>query len=223
MKRATKKLSLCIDGRLTAYALAASAGGVAVLALTHPAEARIIYTPAHRSIAPHQTIALDLNHDGKVDFRFKDALSTTSASFFHSGRLSIFPLAANQIWGHKTGVGLHYASALQAGVKIGLSGPFSAGSRSMAYGRQEGSSYYCEGKWDNVTGRYLGLKFTIAGKTHFGWARLNVTCNAPRVNAVLTGYAYETIANKAIIAGKTHGPDVIVKQATIGELASGRK
>jgi hypothetical protein len=58
--------------------------------------------------------------------------------------------------------------------------------------------------------RYLGLKFTIKGTTHFGWARLNVTCTTMygnhKVTGVLTGYAYETIPNKPIITGKTGGP-----------------
>jgi uncharacterized repeat protein (TIGR03803 family) len=38
----------------------------------------------------------------------------------------------------------------------------------------------------------------------------------------LTGYAYETIANKSIIAGKTKGPDVVtVQPASLGHLARG--
>jgi hypothetical protein len=41
--------------------------------------------------------------------------------------------------------------------------------------------------------------------------------------ATLTGYAFETIPNKPIIAGKTCGPDVIVKHGTLGELAAGRR
>jgi len=51
------------------------------------------------------------------------------------------------------------------------------------------------------------LKFTIHGKTHFRWARLNTTCNLYKVEAVLTGYAYETVANKPIITGKTKASD----------------
>jgi hypothetical protein len=38
----------------------------------------------------------------------------------------------------------------------------------------------------------------------------------------LTGYAYETISGKGIIAGKTKGPDVTtVLPATLGHLAAG--
>ena len=69
---------------------------------------------------------------------------------------------------------------------------------------------------------YLGMKFVIQGKAHFGWTRLNVGCTNTKVNATLTGYAYETVPNKPIIAGKTHGPDV-VEPATLGQLASGIK
>jgi hypothetical protein len=38
----------------------------------------------------------------------------------------------------------------------------------------------------------------------------------------LTGYAYETIPNKPIIAGKTKGPDVFtVQPGSLGHLARG--
>ena len=60
------------------------------------------------------------------------------------------------------------------------------------------------GPWFNITNRYLGLKFTIKGKTHYGWARLTVG-RGLALPATLTGYAYETIPDKAIVAGKTNG------------------
>jgi hypothetical protein len=40
----------------------------------------------------------------------------------------------------------------------------------------------------------------------FGWARF-VTHSRPNPTAELTGYAYETIPGKAILAGATKGPD----------------
>jgi hypothetical protein len=86
------------------------------------------------------------------------------------------------------------------------------------------------GRWDNVNNRYLGVKFTINGKVHYGWARLSVTNlkDKFRITATLTGYAYETIPNKPIIAGKTKGPDVVTAQpetvpGSLGRLALGRK
>ena len=79
------------------------------------------------------------------------------------------------------------------------------------------------GNWLNATNRYLGLKFTIHGKIHYGWARLSVQAQMPpAITAILTGYAYETVPNKPIIAGKTHGKDVITLQdASLGHLARG--
>jgi hypothetical protein len=57
----------------------------------------------------------------------------------------------------------------------------------------------------------------IEGKSHYGWARMSVEIKGTNLTATLTGYAYETIPNKPIIAGKTHGKD----EATLGHLATG--
>jgi hypothetical protein len=54
---------------------------------------------------------------------------------------------------------------------------------------------------------YLGLKFVIKRKYHFGWARVTVTRSRAFYYATLTGYAYETIPGKSIKAGQTKGPD----------------
>ncbi len=216
------RLSESLYHQLSSCALAASAAGVSLLALAPPVEAKIVYTHTHKKIFPNHTIFLDLNHDRVTDFKFRNTLATTSVGSFRSDRLSILSQGSNQIWGHRTSRGLHYASALQTGVRVGPSGAFSHGSRSMAYGRDDVGSYYCEGKWNGVTRRYLGLKFAIGANIHFGWARLNVTCNLYKVDAVLTGYAYETVANKPIITGKTKGSDVIVYEpTTLGHLAQG--
>jgi len=59
------------------------------------------------------------------------------------------------------------------------------------------------------------LEFLISGKAHYGWARFNV-------KIVYEKNAYETLPKKPIIAGKTHGPDVVaVQDATLGHLARG--
>jgi hypothetical protein len=76
---------------------------------------------------------------------------------------------------------------------------------------------FVTGPWADVQNRYLGLKFKIKGESHYGWARLNVQLNGGPITGTLTGYAYETIPNKPIIAGKTHGKD----EATLGHLATG--
>ena len=72
---------------------------------------------------------------------------------------------------------------------------------------------------------YLGLQFDIKGKTHFGWARVKRTStNGGGFPAEITGYAYETVPNKAIVAGRTKGADDGADQpATLGELALGKQ
>jgi len=66
------------------------------------------------------------------------------------------------------------------------------------------------------------LRFKIHGKTHYGWARLSIPFADYKFTATLTGYAYETVPNKPIIAGKTKGPDMVtVQPVSLGHLATG--
>ena len=61
------------------------------------------------------------------------------------------------------------------------------------------------GKGRRSTGPYLGFKFLIDGQIHYGWARVNVNWTFLHSTATLTGYAYETVANRPILTGFTHG------------------
>lgn len=228
-----------LQQRLNSYALAASAAGVGMLALAQPAAAKIVYTPAHKVIKLNDKVALDLNNDGKADFNFQESFfTTTSVGENHSIVLAAFPAhKGNDIWG----MGNH-ASALAAGVRVGPKGRFSYGKKGMAtdfYADGTGGSGTCAGPWNNVKKHYLGFKFVIKGKIHFGWARLNVSCvtmyGNHQVSGVLTGYAYETVPNKAIVTGKTKGLDAEARaqypapvifptprqEATLGTLAMG--
>ena len=214
MKRSQRQHSILshpLQQRLNSYALAAGAAGVGVLSVTQPAAAKIVYTSAHAVITRDYSVALDLNHDGKNDFTFHQTfITTTSVGEDHSLILSVLPTRQNnEIWGS-----VRRASALLAGVQIGPKHRFIMSKKSMAvdyYADGTGGSGTCAGLWNNVKDRYLGLKFTVDGTTHFGWARLNVTCTTKygfhQVTGLLTGYAYETIPNKPIITGKTEGLD----------------
>jgi hypothetical protein len=213
------------DRRLRAYSVAATSAGVGLLALSYPCEAKIVFTKAHRAINPNTTIKLDLNHDGIPDFSVRDTFST---SFFSSfGRLSALPLGQkNQIVGHAVSRRA-YASALFGGAHVGPKGQFLPGTGMMAAlsflgGERPPGSASCTGAWANVTNRYLGLKFVITGKVHFGWARLNVSCSSQgsTITALLTGYAYETVPNQPIVTGREKSKD-ISEGATLGQLATG--
>jgi hypothetical protein len=219
VRRQSKKPASTLEHRLSGYALAASAAGVGLLALAQPAEAKIVYTPTHHVIAHGGSFNLDLNHDGIIDFKLRNTFwSNTSTGY---SRLFVKPAAGNGADGRK---GLHsFAFALQAGTKVGPGDDF-PGTQMLSFGAGPGGIYY-SGYWLNVNNRYLGLKFKIKGQNHFGWARLSVHVDQHpyQIAATITGYAYETIPNKAIITGKTKGPDVITEPASLGALAAGAK
>ncbi len=220
MKRTSAKpsnLSEALHQRLNSYALAASAAGVSVLALTQPLEAKIVYTKAHQQIAPNTHYNLDLNHDGITDFTLSNFLNS------FGGALRIADISYNavraQAHSGTHGFSYYFASAFRAGVQIKANNKkFLPMRATMASSFQTGGG----GQWLNAQNRYLGLKFAIQGQTHYGWARLNASCANFQCTELLTGYAYETVANKGIVTGKTKGPDVItVEPASLGHLARG--
>lgn len=199
------------------YALAASAAGVSALALVQPAEAEIVYTPVQVTIGQNQQYALDLNQDGIVDFTIHNFAHATVDTSGFSARLFVRPAAGNAVAGHITRFGFPWAYALSSGMRIDKADRhFAPGRASMAYSNTFIGSYYRGGSWLSSLGtatRFLGLKFKIDGQVHYGWARLNVQTQDLQITATLTGFAYETIANKPIKAGAEQGKDdVSVKQ-----------
>jgi len=201
-RRTAAKLSQSTHRRLSSYALAASAAGVGMLALAPPSEAEIVYTPPDRIvvISKGHSYNLDLNHDGITDFTLQ--VRTFSGTSTFSSVLSARPAAGNGARGFETAQGAPWASALKAGAVIGRYQYF-PGKLMAEIVDTAGGSVISAGSWLNVKNRYLGLSFQINGKTHYGWARLSVEKVQGALTAVLSGYAYETIANKSILAGKT--------------------
>jgi hypothetical protein len=213
-RRSVTKLPVLTEHRLTAYTVAAGTAGVGILALAFPAEAKIIYTPAHHVIGTNSVFKLDLNHDGKADF-----IITNVREVFVTSMSTASAVRASGASGNKIAATVQTfssserevnASALKRGARIPNARRFFPSA--LLAGLCTGS--FCRGdigtggNWANIGNRYLALKFHIQGKIHYGWARLNVI--VPRVapiKAILTGYAYETIPNKAIVAGQTKGPD----------------
>ena len=209
--------------QLSSYVAAASAAGVSLLALARPVDAKIVYTPANVEIGD-QTVLLDLNHDGQTDFSFRNFTTCTSACKGWTFILSVYPVGmSNKIWGGTSHFDVKFASALPAGVQIGSKGKLYTGPDRMAW-FQYGSHYDGRGPWNNVKHRYLGLEFLAKDGYHYGWARLNIahTSAGGEATGTLTGYAYETIANKPIVTGRTRGPAVItVESSSLGVLAAG--
>lgn len=190
------ELSDSTHRQLGLYAVAASAAGMSLLALSQPCEGKIIYTRANLVIAIGTGVLLDLNHDGKTDFYIRD-----QTDYGKNTLCNVLPVGRNKMLGTA-----NQAAALGAGVRIGPKGQFAASHTVLdRFWRKSGTgTSYSSGQWRNVKNRYLGLKFVIKGKIHYGWARMNISLNHS-VARVVTGYAYETIPGKAIISGDIVG------------------
>ena len=219
MKHQTKNLALLSEHHLNAYTVAAAAAGVGALCLGPAAEAKVVYTPANVKIVQNGGLfAFDLNHDGIADFGLSNRHKSISSQPY--GELRGMPnRRANEIWEATPSSGC--AAALPRGTKIGANGLFKqdypAGKVMAVASLHQTNS--CP--WNSVKQAYLGLKFNIKGKTHFGWARVKVSI-APlgtTITAILTGYAYETTPGKPIIAGATKGPNE--QAGSLGALAAG--
>jgi hypothetical protein len=239
LPRKTANLSESIHQQLSMYALAASAAGVGTLCFAKPAEARIVYTPAHVAIKPNGDLfQIDLNHDGTPDFGLSNKWYYNGEGDYRTLKV-LQSQPANEIWMTNGNAcrtfGASDATAVPKGKRIGPKRDFQhkGVGAVMALALKTGSC----GEWLGKSNfqAYLGLKFTITGKIHFGWARVKVDTlqTQQKFSATLTGYAYETIPGKAIIAGATKGPDGgaepapasikthTPKPATVGMLALG--
>jgi len=206
-KRAAARLDGRLEKRLLSYAVAATASGVAMLAFSPQAEAKVITTVTWIPIAPVSSVTnLDLNNDGIVDFQISNKLGSVRCGESSSQcyvTMRVLPQnASNAIWGTSGS-----ASALGSGVTLGSKGKFQAGHEFMAQEHYsiDNAFYGTGGLWAETTRGYLGLKFVIQGQIHYGWARLNVTATIKGIYGAISEYAYETVPNKPIRTGQQKG------------------
>jgi hypothetical protein len=237
---------------LVSYVAAASAAGVGMLAAAQPLEGEVVYTPANTPILINTPVALDLNNDGTVDFQlsnnyrgFARKSCTQGCTFGADATLKVTPEAAeNAIWAIDVASHRSFDSRRKAkknvreaaapvpwGVVVGPERKFQSAPTVMHSEIFSGTifgfaSYKSFGPWGEkrqFAGPYLGLKFRAGGEVHYGWARITVQANQLTITATLTGYAYETVANRPIITGVTHGTfDPDQAQAEPSELTSPR-
>jgi hypothetical protein len=202
--RQATNLSNSLQRQLNLYALAGAAGASGLL-WPASAQAEIVYTAANQGIFDNHSYVLDLTNSGNADFTIHNrSMSSTSG---HWASLYVTGAPGNTVEGN----GRHFrlrsffeAADLQAGALI----PAKVPSKNEAM-----LAFHCSGflscsassvnggNWFGATSLYLGLKFVVQGQTHYGWARLSVHFSYPRLTAILTGYAYETLPNTPIFAG----------------------
>src|SRR5260370_15846218 len=214
-RSAKATLSETIDHRAKLYSVAAAAAGVSMLALAQSAAAEVVVhgtnLPINPSPSNFTSVPLDINRDGIADFNF-----SLSSFAYHSFNADLFGTAAagNAVVGNKGPV-FAYAAVLARGAKIGPSAHFTSSARGFdmierSHGEAISSTFYSRklyGNWSgNPPNRYIGVKFLIDGETHYGWVRFSVTSGPHRpISALITAYAYETVANKRILAGIPQG------------------
>jgi hypothetical protein len=229
--RKTASVSEGMDRRLGAYALLACASGVSLAALNaHAPEvyasgpsmtalaqrtpaSTIIYTATNIGFAGSKRsntppIPIDMNKDGVADFTITaggSGSATFSQGFSHYNGTAV-------VRGAAAGNSRIY-HALNEGAHIGPDQKFVE--RSMLIqakmsheNRSTGGRSQCLGPFKGASNsEYLGVKFLIEGKTHYGWIRLTASCEseeAPgRIQGTITGYAYEALPDTPIPAGQT--------------------
>jgi hypothetical protein len=236
--RPTAVINSKLNKNLTAYVAAASTAGATMLALTPSAEAKVIYTPTYIRLP----LYLDINHDGVDDFAIRSEGGCVSERNGSDCVIDIVLNPSSYSKGKFMGAP-GFASALFAGAKIGPQAQFSAGKIIGVDVYRFFSGTLTPASWSGpfanggkgVRNRYIGLKFNIGPQAHYGWMRISVQIPNPKqwgFTAVVTGYAYETEANKGIIAGQTTStsesaasmPDPLEPKpapATLGMLARG--
>ena len=217
------------DDRFRAYALAAGAAGVGLLALAQPARAEIVYTPTNITLT-NGTLPIDLDGDSMTDFALAERFRRSDLCCTVYSHRSL-------VIGGDAGAGViaenAAAAVLTQGSIVGpvrsftpvqdpklplLTANFISSTDGIHF-------FFVTGNWNNVQDRFLGLKFGINGEVHYGWARLSVHAQRVglKITTTLLGYAYETTPQLAIRAGATGGGGNASKlrPESLGALAQG--
>ena len=153
--------------------------------------------------------AIDLNNDGVFDARVSMTTSSTSYIYYSwwggqqlRRRSSTRVNAAGIAPAGVAGPGSYSASAFNFGANINAAPNWNnnwSGYKRMAFAQTSNGWSYSGGPWLNATDKYLGVRFPIAGQTHFGWVRMDV--DIPNSTFVVKDYAHNADTNTISYAG----------------------
>jgi hypothetical protein len=223
-----------LNRQIGLYSLAAAVAGVSMLAIAEPAQGEVVVTKKSIPvpISPWPTpepVRISIANNGVDNFSlWRYSLSDHRGLLVWGASPQDGVITASGFYGR--------ASALARGAKIGASASFFNNYTDLIEATAAFTSgRYSRGLWGgNPKDRYLGIRFSINGQFHYGWIRLSVTSNVQlnkqTLSATITGYAYETVPNKAILAGtagkptaETHVPENTQSQSgpSLGMLAAG--
>jgi hypothetical protein len=215
------QLSASLARELNAYAVAATAAGVAVLACATPATASPICKNLSTELFQSSTFPLNPANQNAAPFNiaqttFSYYLGTTGVStllWLNRGFFTPNTAGAKVLLGAKD-----FPSDMVPGAEIGPGGKFGKGASYgllFTYGKGNFSGHgggtlsKHRGNMSLTQKSYVGFQFSQAGKAHYGWARLGVTFHDHRLRTVLRilGYGYESNPDTAIAAGSCDSPE----------------
>lgn len=200
--------------RLTAYAMAATAAGVGMLALATPAQASIILNTTPLSIIPPVGPVI-INGVARLGF---DSTTTFVSRPTPGMKYKTFNRQAEMLAFN----GGFVAGPLAKSALIDKSGVFVSNSLFAGWHYKSKSGVVVKslasGLWANKSG-YLGFKFKSNNETYFGWAHVKVTESAKVQTGVISSFAYEDSADTPILAGEL--PATVPEPGTLVLLALG--
>jgi hypothetical protein len=207
--RTPSNLPESVEQRLNAYALAAGAAGVAMLAVS-AAQAEVVYTPASVTVSlsgPNYYLFNPVPPD-RAPFLMVAGF-TSPGLYWDTLGFNPYTSGARFVKGPYSNWSI---MPLKKGDEIGPGHPFGSFRGFIAtYGPYGGGTYKRHRGFRFGQTNYIGFKFLIDGQTHYGWARVTARFDhftpERRLSAQLTGYAYETVPDKPILAGEEHGAD----------------
>jgi len=164
-------------------------------------QALIIYTDIEPDFVSNNLNAyyeLDLNNDGIAEYTFSlwddaitDYLLMKSPPESNNTMITVVPWYVNAL-PLNNGSEIFNLNGTRNGEIYEKWAVFTVGN---CFGGESGCLYDWKGK-DNS---YVGLRFIINGKTHFGWARLDVRSST---EWVIKDYAYNAIPDEPILSGQ---------------------
>jgi hypothetical protein len=214
------RLSEALSERLNAYAVAAGAAGVAVLACTMPAEAAPVCKTLSGQLTRTSTFPLYLIDPAVPPFNIAQGTNATFRSGTLTGIGTIFWWNRGFFTPNTAGANVllddnRLPADVVAGAEIGPGGNFGKGtSYGLLFTYGKGQVYFTgggtklrhEGNLNLTQTNYIGFQFAESGAVHYGWARLTVSfqdggSDVKHAVTNILGYGYESTPDEAIGAG----------------------
>ncbi len=181
-----------IEKQLIAYSLAAGA----VLIAGQSSKAAIIHTDVEPNVQVNSgNLTFDINFVGAGDkFRIGYHYDNTGSGPIQ--RLSIGRLTTDGRFLSSGG----YAATLSSGDPVDTGSVWAANAPGLNNKKLGGHFGSPQGHFPGTSDKFVGVKFTDGGNTHYGW--IQVAVNGTATDATITGYAYNDVPDGPITAGQ---------------------